>query len=143
LKRVVIGRRESDRIQAALRVDECRLQTRNTHHREAITRLGVRRPTIQLQLVRSEVRVDVFGGVDAREEDPHLVGGRVLLRCGHVHAHFGDSEDVRACADVAADDRKAQRSDGRDDRDLLRAGWEAHDEGAGISSLFDLEVCRG
>jgi hypothetical protein len=126
-----------------LRVDESRLQTRNFDHREAIARLGVRRPTIQLQLVRAEVRVDLFGGVHAREEDPCLVARRFLLGCRHVHAHFWDAKEVRAGGDVAADDRKAQRPDGRDDRDLFGACREVHNDGAGVRSELDLEVCWG
>jgi len=60
LKGVVVGRCERDRVKTALRVHERRLQTRNVDDREAIARLRVRCPTIELQLVGAEVCVDLF-----------------------------------------------------------------------------------
>jgi hypothetical protein len=143
LQRVVVDRRERDRVEAALRVDERGLQTRNVDDREAVARLGVRRPTIELQFVRAEVRVDLFRGVDAREEDPRLVARRVLLRRRHVDTDVRNAEDICTGGDIAADDREAERPHGRDHCDLLRAGREAHNERAGIGSEFDFEVCGG
>jgi hypothetical protein len=140
LQGVVVGRREADGVEAALRVHELRLETRQVDHREPITVLAVDRPAIELQLVLPEVAVDVVVRVDLREIDPGLVAGVRVGRRLDVHADLGEREFVAAGEHVAADDREAQGTDRGHDRAFFRAGREIDEERAGVNAELDLQT---
>jgi hypothetical protein len=69
----LIGRRERDRVEGSLRVDELRLEAREIDNREPVTCLRIERPAVDLELVLTEVGLDVFRRVDPREADPRFV----------------------------------------------------------------------
>jgi hypothetical protein len=95
-------------------------------------------------MVLAKVRLDVDARVQAREVDPGSVA-RVRIFAGPFdeHAHLRQGEQVATGADVGVDDGESERSHRGDDEVLFRSGWEVHDDGAGVSSEFDLEVCGG
>jgi hypothetical protein len=70
---LLVGRRERDGVETSFGIDELGLEAREVNDCEPVTRLGVERPAIDLEIVLTEVRVDVVRRVDPREVDPRLV----------------------------------------------------------------------
>jgi hypothetical protein len=86
---LLVGGRERDRVETSFGIDERRLEAGKIDNCEAVTCLGVERPAIDLEIVLSEVGIDVVRGVDPREVDPGLV-----TRVGPVSA-FDEDADLR------------------------------------------------
>ena len=86
---VLVGRRQRDRVEAALRVSELRFEARQINDGEPITGFAIQRPAIDGEMVLAEVRGDVVLGVDAREVDPSLVARlRIVSGAFDEDAHF-------------------------------------------------------
>jgi hypothetical protein len=116
---LLVRERESDRVETALRVDESRLKTRQSHDGETITGLGIIGPAVEGQMVLAEVGGDVVFRVDPREVDPGLVALSTLDWL-EVHTELWQIEDVATGARVPADDRQTERADRGHDGDLFR-----------------------
>jgi hypothetical protein len=92
-------------------------------------------------MVLSEVRGDVIVGVDLRDVDPCAIA-RGVIADGRldVHADLRDGEHVATSDALSADQRETERTDRCEDRVLLRALGEGHDQRAFVVAGFDGEL---
>ena len=95
---LLVGRRERDRVETSFGIDELGLEAREIDDCEPVTCLGVERPAIDLELVLTEVRLDILRRVDTREVDPRLV---VRIRSDGA---FDEDADLRECEEISAGD---------------------------------------
>jgi len=95
---LLVGRRKRDRVQPSFGIDERRLEAREIDHCEPVACLGVEGPTFDLEVVLTEVGVDVLRRVDPREVDPRLVA-----RIRSVSA-FDEDADLRKSEEITAGD---------------------------------------
>jgi hypothetical protein len=134
---------EGDRVETLFGIDELRLKAREIDNCEPVARFGIERPAIDLEVVLTEVSVDVLRRVDPREVDPRLVARVGTVTTFDEDADLWECEEISTGDHIGPNDRKTERPERRDDDVLFGAGGKVDDEGVGFASEFDLEVSGG
>jgi hypothetical protein len=136
---VRIRGRERHGVEAALGVDERRLDPRKIDDDVAVARLEILRHRSDLQIALAEVACDVVVGVDAGESQPRAIGV-VTLTGLDEHVDLRQGEDEEASLLVATEHRESEGSDRNCDVERLRARGERELQRSGISAWLDVDL---
>ena len=134
---------QRDSVVTAFGIIERRLDRWDGHDRDALARIRVLRPSLEHEVVASEVRSDLALVVDGREVDPRAIALRDV-RCARldVRLDLRKRERIATRRALTADERETERTERGDHERVLRAFWERRDHGAWVVSRFEIDLQR-